>query len=276
LGFESEEYAMAEMERDGVKIAYEFMGSGDVPLVFLNGIAMSISHWKPVAAALGSSYRCMCHDMRGQTLSSKPAGPYSLELHARDLATLMESTGIPSAHIIGTSYGAEVAMAFALEYPQRVRSLVLIDGVSELDPLLAAVGESWLAAAGDDPLIFYKTILPWNYSADFIEKNSAMLRAREKSFASLPRDWFDGFMEMCKAFLAIDMTSELKRITCPTLVLVGEKDILKPRKFSEIIARQIPEADLKIVPGAGHASVVEQPVAIAREITAFLESIRKG
>ena len=95
--------------------------------------------------------RILCHDLRGQTLSDKPSGDYSFEQHAADLAALLDGLGISKAHIVGTSYGSEVAMAFAIAYPERCESLSVIDGVSELDPLLRAAAESWMAAALCDP-----------------------------------------------------------------------------------------------------------------------------
>lgn len=240
-------------------------------IVFLNGIAMSIAHWKPVMGALGDTYRFLCHDMRGQTLSEKPKGPYSLEGHADDLAALMDELSIGKSHIVGTSYGAEVALAFALAYPGKCATLTLIDGVSELDPLLRAAAESWMAAALADPRTFYKVILPWNYSAEYISANAAALAAREDAVAALPMDWFEGFAGLCRAFLDINLTPKLNRITCPSLVLVGEKDILKHRGFAEIIASRIKSSKLRVLKGAGHAAAIEQPEAVAREIAIFLK-----
>ncbi len=276
---------MAFIEARGVKLAYERVGEwepGDgngparadssigaaegVPLILLNGIAMSISHWKPMIAALPEGTPCLCHDFRGQTLSDKPAGPYSLEMHADDLAALMDGLGMARGHIVGTSYGSEVAMEFAIKYPERAASLVVIDGVSELDPVLEGAAISWMESAKVDPRVFYKAMLPWTYSATFIASNRASLAAREDGVAGLPRAWFDGFVELCRAFLAIDITPRLGKIHCPTTVIVGEKDILKPLRFSEIIARRIPGATMSIIPGAGHAVVIEQPAHIAEEV----------
>ncbi len=89
---------------------------------------------------------------------------------------------------------------------------------------------------------------------------------REDSVALLPAAWFDGFVELCMAFLTIDITPRLSKIHCPTTVIVGKEDILKPVKFSEIIARGIPGAMMKIIPGAGHAVVIEQPARVAEEV----------
>lgn len=259
---------------NGVELHYEMTGSGTETVVFLNGIAMSVSHWKPVVDILGRDYRCLCHDMRGQTLSEKPSGEYSLEQHAADLAALMDALSIAEGHIVGTSYGAEVALAFAAAYPKKCSSLIVIDGVSELDPLLEAVVESWMAAAACDPRVFYKTILPWNYSAGYIKANREILAARENSLASLPKEWFEGFVSLCKAFLKINLTPELNRIHCPSRILVGEYDILKHRGFARIIAENIKDSRLDVIPGAGHAAVIEQPDTISREIALFISGLK--
>ncbi len=266
---------MPDFVAHGARLRYEISGGTGPVVVLLNGIAMSIGHWKPFIEALGGNYRVLCHDMKGQTLSDRPKGDYSLEGHAEDLAALMDHLSIPKAHIVGTSYGSEVGMAFAIAHPEKCMSLAVIDGVSELDPLLRATAESWMAAALLHPRVFYKVLLPWTYSSDYIAANAHALAAREDAVASLPADWFEGFASLCRAFLAIDLTPELHRITCPTLVLVGEKDILKHEGFAAIIAKVIRGSTLEILPGLGHASVIERPDLVAGSIDAFLSEAQK-
>jgi len=264
---------MPDFIANGVRLRYEIFGSEGPTVILLNGIAMSIGHWKPVMEILSGKYRFLCHDMRGQTLSEKPREAYSLEAHADDLAVLMDELSITKAHIVGTSYGAEVAMVFALAYPEKCETLTVIDGVSELDPLLRATAESWMAAALCDPRVFYRTILPWNYSSDYIKVNRSTLTAREDSVAALPREWFEGFAGLCRAFLDIDFTQRLNRITCKTLVLVGGRDILKHEGFASIIAANIKGSRMKVLAGAGHAVVIEQPAIVAREVDAFISGV---
>lgn len=266
---------MPDITANGVRLRYELVGSDGPVLVLLNGIAMSIGHWKPFVEALTGKYRVLCHDFRGQTLSEKPKGGYSLELHSDDLAAIMDALGIPEAHIVGTSYGSEVAMTFAINHPKRCATLTVIDGVSELDPVLKAAAESWLAAALCDARVFYKTLIPWTYSSAYIAANAATLARREDSVASLPREWFEGFAELCRSFLKIDLTPMLNRITCPSFVLVGELDILKHKGFAEIIAKTIPGCRLAIMPLVGHAATIEQPAACAAYFEDFLEGVRK-
>lgn len=261
---------MPKIQIRGVDLHYELFGEGERTCVLLNGIAMTIAHWKPMMEAMGKGWRFLCHDMRGQTLSGKPAGEYSMEMHADDLAALMDSLRLGRAHIIGTSYGSEVGMAFAILHPEKVSSLSLIDGVSELDPVLTAVADCWIASAKLDPVVFYRSLVPWTYSAEYLRRYGDILAAREKTMQNLPKEWYDGFVRLCEAFRKINLTPDLHRIGCPTLVLVGTKDILKPPRYSRIIADNIPGAVLRTIPAAGHASVIEKPAQVAGRIARFI------
>ena len=264
---------METVEVNGVPIACEITGSGDRTIAFLNGIAMSINHWRPVADPLSAGFRCLLHDFRGQLLSGKPAGPYSLEQHADDVAALFRSLKVSSAHVVGTSYGAEIAMVLAYRHPKLVTSLVLIDGVSETSPVLCAAVNAWKSAALADPVVFYRTMIPWNYSTGYLRRHGEELRDRESVIAGLPQEYFTAFAELCDAFLRIDITPHLPEISCPTLVVVGEQDILKPRRFSELIAGRVEKARLEVVSGAGHAVVIEQPRRIAELVRTFVSEL---
>lgn len=273
---------MQYFETGGARLAYEEAGPEmalDVNpgegVAFLNGIAMTIAHWKPLLPAFSGRYRCLFHDMRGQLNSSKPEEEYSLSLHARDLAALAVHLGYTSLHLVGTSYGAEVAVTFALEYPELCASLVLIDGVSETDDLLSATVESWKRAAAVDPVTFYRCILPWNYSSGYIRRNRELLAKREAAMAAMPREYFTAFIRLCDAFLAIDLTPRLHEIRCPASILVASDDILKHRKFADILARGIPGATLTVIPDAGHAVVIESPDLVARLARDFIDTVSR-
>lgn len=271
---------MPKAELRGASIHYEISGrsggTGDL-VVLLNGIAMSIGNWKPVTDALvASGRRVLCHDFRGQMLSQKKAGPYSLRGHAEDLAALMEELGIEKADIVGTSYGGEVALEFALAFPGKTASLAVIDSVSYADPMLVAAVEGWKACALADPLAFYRSIIAWNYSADYIGSNRELLARRETAMASLPRTWFEDFAGLCDAFLAIHLQGRLGTITAPTLVVWAEKDILKGESYSRALAAEIPGARLAMVGGSGHAVAMERPEDLAALLKGFLQESAAG
>ena len=257
----------------GCDIAYERRGGNGAPVLFLNGIAMTIAHWTDLGRVLESDRQCLYHDFRGQLMSGKPPDGYSLEGHAEDIKELMDAVGMAKAHVVGTSYGSEVGMVFALAYPESCLSLTVIDGVSELDPVLKAAVDSWKLTALADPVLFYRTILPWNYSPAYLAASIEGLRKREEAMKRLPRDYYEAFSRLCDAFLDIDLTGKLGDITCPTLVLVAERDILKHRRFAEIIARTIPYAELRVIPKAGHAVVIERPVELGGLIKKWIDSL---
>ena len=257
---------------NGIEIGFEIIGGGSPTVVFLNGVGMTMAHWKPVIQYMNDrSLSFLLHDFRGQLMSGKPDTPYTLEMHARDLALLMDHCGIASAVIAGTSYGSEVGLEFAMKYPGRCESLVVIDGVSELDPVLKSAVESWIAAARVSPGVFYRSLLPWNYSNRYLSENLSKLRERESAVSALPPEYFRGFIRLCEAFLEINLTSRLNQVECPTLVVVGEYDILKHRRFAEIIHHGISGSHLEVVDDAGHAVVIEKPREIAELILGFIQ-----
>ena len=265
---------MPKAKVKGASLHYELSGRSGEVVVLLNGIAMSIGNWRPVVEALvASGRRVLCHDFRGQMLSQAKSGPYSLRGHAEDLAELMRSRGIEKAHIVGTSYGGEIALEFALAHPSMTASLAVVDAVSFADPMLVAAVEGWKACALADPVAFYRSIIAWNYSAEYIGENKEVLARRESSFSQLPRQWFEDFAGLCDAFLAIDLKGRLGAISAPTLVVWAEKDILKGEAYSRSIASEIVASRTCRIPGSGHAVAMERPEALAGALLEFLGTL---
>jgi 3-oxoadipate enol-lactonase len=191
-----------------------------------------------------------------------------MELHADDLAALMDGLGIEWAHVGGISYGAEVSMVFALKYPARTRSLILSSAVSHVDPQLKGMIEGWIAAVeARDPEVFFRVTYPVNFSEAWIAANQPTLEMARQRYETLD---YDAFLELLLSFSQLDVTSELHTITAPALVIAGEEDILKPRGYAEIIAREIPDVEFAVVPHAGHAVLWEKPGLFNSLILGFL------
>ncbi len=191
-----------------------------------------------------------------------------MELHAEDLAALLDALGIERAHIGGTSYGAELSMVFALKYPERTRRLLVTSAVSELDPVLYGLAGLWAyAAQTHDPELLFRAVYPLIFSAPWIAANQAVLDQARERYNALD---MDGFLELMHCFMQLDITGNLRQIEVPTLVAVGEVDLLKPPRYSEIIARELPNAELVIIPNAGHAAMWERPAIFNTLILDFL------
>jgi 3-oxoadipate enol-lactonase len=260
---------MPYQQVNDIQLYYELHGPEKADVIVLsNGIFMSTGSWRFQVAELEKHFCVLVYDCRGMWKSDHPAGPYSMAQHADDLAGLLNALGIRQAHIGGISYGGEISLLFALKYPEKTRSLIVSSSVSQLDPLLGAIGQSWLAAMQThNPDMLFSITLPYNFSEAWIRQNAHLLEVTRQGYAGLD---FDSVSELMAAFVKLDITAELNQITAPTLVMVGEDDILKSRKYSEIIASKIPGAEMIIIPHAGHAVCLEQPAAFNSALLGFV------
>jgi 3-oxoadipate enol-lactonase len=261
---------MAFARIDGLKMYYEWHGPDDVPVLVLNnGVIMNATtSWVFQTETLSQNFHLLQYDCRGQGQSDHPPGPYTMAGHAADLAGLMDALGVKDAHIAGISYGGEVAQAFALGYPERVKSLILIDTVSEIDPALELVTQSWMdTLRAGDPLAFFHATVPWNFSPVFIAAHGPLLEDAKQRYSLLD---FEAVLALCECFLEVDFTARLGEINAPTCIMVGERDLLKGPRFAEILQRGIPHAEMHIIKGAGHATCWENPQEFNRLILDFL------
>lgn len=275
---------MSVLEADKVSLYYEYRSPSDPAqsrgetVALLNGVMASASSWEVYAESLtDAGYHVLLHDFRGQLLSGTPAGPYHFNDHRDDFLAICRHLNISRCHLIGTSYGGEIAMRIGVDRPDMVASLVIIDSVSELDALVESFVSSWIALAETrNAELFYKSVLPSLYSRHFLASNREMLAQRAEKMKQLPGEYFSGQIELYRAFLNdVTMTPELSRITAPTLVTCGEEDILKPPRFSRIIAERIPNAQLKLIPRAGHVAVFEAANSLITMIRDFLDAATK-
>ncbi|MGD8750314.1 MAG: alpha/beta fold hydrolase [Anaerolineales bacterium] len=261
---------MPQVEVNDVNLYYEFHGPERAPVLVLNnGVIMNAAtSWIFQTETLAQHYRVLQYDCRGQGQSDHPDEPYSMELHADDLAALLDALGVESAHILGISYGGEVAQAFVLKYPTKTRSLILIDTVSEVGAELRLVVQSWLdALQAGDPLAFFNATVPWNFSSQFIGDNPALLEDAKRRYALLD---FPAIIRLCECFLEVDFTDRLAEIEVPTCIMVGELDLLKGPEYAAILRAGIPHAEFHILKGAGHATCWERPKAFNSVVLDFL------
>jgi 3-oxoadipate enol-lactonase len=255
---------------NGINLYYELHGAEDGQLLVLNnGILMNAAtSWVFQTNVLSKQYRLLQYDCRGQGQSDHPKSSYSMELHADDLAALLDILQIPQAHVAGISYGGEVSQAFALKYPNRTRSLILADTVSEVDPSLAIVVHSWIDALNSgDPLVFFNATVPWNFSPQFIAENQPLLEDAKKRYARLN---FPALIRLCECFLQVNFTSRLHEIKVPTCLIVGSADQIKGPYYANILHQGIPGSELHVINGAGHATCWENPAQFNNIILEFL------
>lgn len=265
---------MPQIHLNGVDLFYELKGEGEEVIAFLNGVAMSTDSWILQTAYFAKEQRVLLHDFRGQGKSSLTPAQFTFEQHARDLKVLLDCLRIEQIHLVGVSYGAEVGMYFALLFPERLKTLTLGTAASESEPLLKAMIESWILAAGRrDGSLFFKVMAPLVYSNTFYRTQREWLDHRALVFDKVAtREWYDAFIGLCENFLTLRITDRLHEIQTPTLIVAGGEDLLKPVYYSRMIHRMIPRSELVVVEDAGHGLFIEKPGDFNGIIADFLHA----
>ena len=258
-------------EVNGIKLYYEIHGEGD-PLILANGIFMNTTSWFGQTPEFSKHYQVILYDMRGQGQSDKPYGDYSFEIHADDQKALLDHLGIDKIHHVGISYGAELGLVFALKYPEMLKSLLLSSCVSYIGPLLEKISNLWrYACVKNDPELFFHSTLPFNFSESFIANNPEFFKIAIERYKLLD---LQPFVKLMDTFQKLNVTERLSEIKIPTLIIAGEKDLLKPPEpYSKLIHEGILGSELIIISDTGHAVTHEKPKEFNSSVLNFIQKL---
>jgi len=264
--------AAAALERPGARLAYEVTGDGPA-VVLVHGFGLDQRMWDPQAEHLAARFRVVRYDCRGFGASGPfdPAVPYT---HAGDLVALLDHLAIGEAVLAGLSFGGRVVLQAALAAPARVRGLVLLDAVLDgvpWDPESAAgldeVARQVRAggvAAGREAWLAHPLFAAARQRPDLAGRLAAMV-------AGYPgQHWL---VQDPHRPARPEPVSVLERVTVPTLVAVGDRDVPCFREMSAVLARRIPGAQYRVITGAGHMVNLEQPAAVNDLLNRFLAGL---
>jgi 3-oxoadipate enol-lactonase len=242
------------------RIYYEVHGEGN-PVVFLHGIMMSTASWLSFIPQLSGKFRLILVDFRDQGRSSKMKDCYSLDIHVGDVIALIDHLQISQTHVMGLSYGGQVALRLARDHQKRIKSLCLFNTPGIITNRLLQIGKAWETAAGiGDGAKFFQLAVPYIYSESFYENHLDLLMDRQEYFAaSLTKEWFDGFIRLSRSVEGCFLSSEeMKCIQLPTLAVAAACDSLVSDESMQAIYRNIPGCEFIMIPGAGHAAFLEK------------------
>lgn len=260
-------------------LGHELMGEGDGDVVLLgNGGMMSHAAWAPITTALLADYRVLGCDFRGQLLSPGE-GHRRIEDHVPDVVALLDKLALDAVHVLGTSFGGEVGLLLAARHPERVKTLATVASVDRTPPGMrdnsrALAEEARAVAAGGDPAAFHDAITRDVYSPAYRRDHADDLADRLAKIAALPAAWYQGLLGILESIEDFDLTPELGRIGCPTLVVHAAQDAVMPEERVRALAAAIPDAELRVHPTAGHALFAEDPDWLIRVYRDFL--VRRG
>ena len=259
--------------RDGTNIRFLLHGDdGDETrrAVLVHSLAMDATFWLPVIERLDAAV-LVC-DCRGHGESDKPAGPYTVELFANDIADVMDHVGWDSALVAGASMGGCISLAFAAAYPQRTRALGLIDTTAWYGadaPKQWAERAEKAAKEGMAALVGFQTTR-W-FGDAFRANNPDIVKDSVDVFL---RNDVNAYVETCKMLGSADKRAALPLLKMPTAVIVGEEDYATPIAMAEALHQGIAGSTLTVVPKARHLTPLEVPDTIAAELDRLMARVQ--
>lgn len=255
------------------RICYYERGVG-VSLVLIHGMFGDYLDWEPVLEPLSRSHRVIAVDLPGFGESSKPRSEYSEGFFSEALAQLLTQIGIKDAIFVGNSFGAEVCIFYALRHPETVSKLVLVDSggfrqVSENEKQLVEARFSESVIASLTPEINALLFAPV-----FVSASKTSARYLERQNARLQSPDYPAYAYALSSSIRLVMNTylldRLQDISCPTLLIWGEQDRVLPVQQAHKALNMLPNGQLKVLPGCGHAPQLECPEVFLAALQAFL------
>jgi 3-oxoadipate enol-lactonase len=255
-----------------IAMHYESEGSGD-PLILIPYLSADHACYAFQTPEYSKHFTCVAVDLRGTGLTDKPAGPYSTEQSADDVATLMDVLDIDRAHVAGVSFGAAAGMWLAAKYPERVASLSLHSAWAKTDPFLAVVVKGWQVMAralGSVAEMVVEGIFPWVFTPEIYAAKPEFVAALEDFVRGRPTQPVDAFLHQSEAVLAHDAAAQLECIVAPTQVTFGRRDVVTSTRFAPAFTEGIKGAELVVFEHLSHAGLHEDAEGFNRVTLEFL------
>ncbi len=264
---------MSSFKFKNYDICYDVQGVGK-PILILNGIMMNIHSWDALLAQLKGNNTIVRLDMLDQGLSSKMVNiEYTLADQVLLIKALLDELHLDKISIVGVSYGGEVAMHFAAEYPCMVERLVLANTAAYTSPWLVDIGKAWnMAAETGNGEAYYYTSIPVIYSPKFYEEKLDWMRNREKILFPVfgNKDFTAAMIRLTNSANNHNVLDKLAHISAPTLIIGADQDYLTPFPQQELLNSKIKDSKLVKISNCGHASMYEQPLIFTSLALGFI------
>lgn len=258
----------------GMRLPYfEYGSQSEIPVVLLHGFAGSRREYEPVFAHLPRSIHAFALTQRGHGDAGHPKSGYRLQNFSADLAEFMQAKEIPAAVIAGHSMGSAIAQRFAVDNPDLTQGLVLASAAfpRQGDPGIQDFFDTTVSHLKDpiNPLFVRQFLSGMRVESISEELFEILVQEALKVPA---RVWIQAF----EGRLAETLSEQLKRISCPTLLIWGEQDQRSLRSDQDILLATIPDSRLIVYHEAGHLLHLEEPQRFASNLTAFVEELAIG
>ena len=259
---------------NGQELFYEIHGAGP-PLVLVMGIGYDSSLWTlQQVPALSTRFTLILLDNRDSGRSSRADHPYTIADMADDVAGLLDALDVGRTHLLGLSMGSMIGIEFALRHSERLDRLVLAGSAagparSVIDPISVW---NWVKANDPDGEMFGAQQFTWLFSTAFLRNQKAVQETAALLSSNPNPIGTQAYARQAHAYLQFDATDRLHAVKAPTMVVVGEQDLLTPPWIAREVADEIPGARFEVVTGAGssHVVMLERPDDFNKLVVDFL------
>lgn len=255
-----------------VELYYETEGQGE-PLVLIHGLGSSCRDWEYQVPFFAQEHRVVAVDVRGHGRSDKPPGPYNMALFARDVAGLLEGLEAAPAHVVGISMGGMIAFQLAVDRPDLVRSLVVVNSMPDM------VVRTWQQRLAVWQRMVIAPLLGMKKMAEVLGGRLFPKLEQGELRAEFVKRWEENdpraYREALKAITGWSVSDRLSGIECPVLVVSGDEDYT-PVELKAAYVNRLPRAELVVIEDSRHGTPVDQPEAFNRAVAAFLRACSEG
>jgi pimeloyl-ACP methyl ester carboxylesterase len=265
---------MPHIQLNSAKLFFIQEGQGDEVIVFSHGLLWSHKMFQSQIDFLKHNYTVIAYDHRGQGQSDVTDGPIDMDLLTLDALELIDKIVGKPVHFVGLSMGGFVGMRLAARFPDKIKSLVLLETSSNAEPvenlpkykflngIVKWFGVVPTVANAVMKIMFAQSWLENPINSQVVKKWSKELQSNKKSITR----------SVEAVIFRKGVEDEIRRIKCPTMIVVGDEDVATKPEKAKFIQMSIPNAVLHVVPGAGHSSSIEKPEEINRLISSWMEN----
>ncbi len=284
--------------RDGTRVAYQVVGSGTETVVLANGLGGRLYSWLALMAPLAERFRFVSWDYRGlfESAGAQRPGELAVPEHAADLGAILDAEGVDTAHLIGWSMGVQVSLEFALRHPERVRSLVLINGTfgqvfdTAFQPFTPLPLPREALHGSMDLLINHPTLLRalqvgtrtptealfWLRKRVAGWRQSTLTLGLRQYMRDVTTTDTAAYLRLFQELDAHTVRHELRDVQAPTTVISGAFDYLTPAYQSEIMADEIPGAVYAPIRLGTHFVLIERPKKVLAAVESHFGRLEAG
>ncbi|KXK12834.1 MAG: alpha/beta hydrolase fold protein [Chloroflexi bacterium OLB14] len=252
---------------NNIELYYETAGQGET-VVFIHGLGSSTRDWELQIPAFSKHYQTVTFDLRGHGQSQKPLGPYSMSLFAKDTAELIKSLNVGSVHVIGISLGGMIAFQLAVDYPELIKKLVIVNSAPEV--VVKTLKDRWN--------VFLRfaivRLLGMRKMGEVLSKRLFPKDEHENLRQTFVEHWAENdvraYLDTLRAIVGWSVTDKIHNIKTPTLIVAADGDYT-PVATKEAYLSKLENGKLIVIEDSRHALPVEKPDEFNQKVLEFLK-----